>query len=186
MFKHVPNILSTFRLILVPVFAIVFFSDMANANYVALGIFILAGITDVLDGYIARHYNLISKVGTVLDPLADKLMQLTALVCLTIDGALPLWIMVILLAKEAAMIVTGIYMYFRKKSTVIPSNWFGKSATILFSLAILVTILYPDSIASLVLVIGALVLKLTALATYIHKYFTKMKPTFRAWFFFSI
>lgn len=176
MFKHVPNILSAFRILLVPIFVIIFFSGQDNAHYFALGIFILAGLTDMLDGYIARKYNLISKVGTVLDPLADKLMQVTALVCLTIDGALPLWVMMIFLAKELAMIITGIYMYFRKHSTVIPSNWFGKSATVLFSLAVLITIIFPESIGSYVLVFGALGLKLMALSSYIHGYFTKIKP----------
>lgn len=176
MFKYVPNILSTFRIILVPIFAVTFFSNRPNAYAIALGIFIVAGLTDILDGYIARKYNLISKVGTVLDPLADKLMQITALVCLSLDGAIPLWIMLIFLGKEAAMIIAGIYMYFRKKSTVIPSNWLGKSATILFSLAILITFIFPESIGSLALVISALGLKLMALSSYIHKYFTKMKP----------
>lgn len=176
MFKHVPNILSSIRIFLVPVFAIVFFSDNADAHYYALAIFVIAGLTDMLDGFIARHYNLISKVGTVLDPLADKLMQMTALVCLTIAGLLPLWLMSLIIAKELAMIGAGIYMYFRKKRTVIPSNWFGKSATILFSLAILIIFLMPDNIIGVVMVGLALLLKLTALGTYIHKYYTKVKP----------
>lgn len=176
MFKHIPNMLSSIRILMVPVFAIIYFSDIKNAHYVALSIFILAGLTDLLDGYIARHFDLISKIGTVLDPLADKLMELTALTCLTIDKAIPLWLMLIIVSKELAMIITGIYMYFRKKSTVIPSNWFGKSATVLFSLAILMTIIYPHSIISLILVIVALIVKLTALSSYIHTYYAHVKP----------
>lgn len=176
MFKHVPNILSSIRILLVPVFAVVFFSDNPYAHYYALAIFIVAGLTDILDGFIARHFNLISKVGTVLDPLADKLMQITALVCLTVDGLLPIWLMSLIILKEFAMIITGIYMYFRKKRTVIPSNWFGKSATILFSLAILVIFLTPDQVIGVIMVGCALLLKLVALGTYIHKYYTKVKP----------
>ena len=176
MLKNVPNILSAFRILLVPVFAVVYFSANPSAHNLALSIFILASITDILDGTIARKYNLISKVGTVLDPLADKLMQLTALICLTIDALIPLWVTGMVLFLEFGMIIAGIYMYFREHSTVIPSNKFGKSATILFALAIFITILYPDSLGSLLLVILALTTKLMALATYIHNYYTKIKP----------
>lgn len=176
MFKHVPNILSAFRIVLVPIFAVVYFSANTNAHNIALGIFILASITDVVDGHIARTYKLISKVGTVLDPLADKLMQLTALICLTIDTFIPLWVTGLILFLEFGMIIAGVYMYFREHSTVIPSNKFGKSATVLFALAIFITILFPDSIGSLTLVILALTNKLMALSTYIHNYYTKIKP----------
>lgn len=176
MFKYVPNILSSFRIVLVPIFATVYFSQNPNAHYLALGIFILASITDIVDGHIARTYQLISKVGTVLDPLADKLMQLTALICLTLDAYIPLWVTGLVLFLEFGMIIAGIYMYFREHSTVIPSNKFGKSATILFALAIFITILYPDSLGSLVLVMTALLIKLLALSSYIHNYYTKIKP----------
>ncbi len=176
MFKYVPNILSAFRIVLVPIFAIIYFSTNPNAHNIALGIFILASITDVVDGTIARKYDLISKVGTVLDPLADKLMQLTALICLTVDGYIPLWITGLILFLEFGMIIAGSYMYLREHSTVIPSNKFGKSATILFALAIFITILFPDSLGSLILVILALTVKLMALSSYMHNYYTKIKP----------
>lgn len=176
MFRHIPNILSAFRIGLVPVFAITYFSDSPSSHGWALVIFIVAGITDVIDGYIARKYNLITKIGTVLDPLADKLMQLMAIICLSIDGLIPLWIMMVLIVQEIGMIIAGVYMYFREHSTVIPSNIFGKGATVLFALAIFITILFPDSLGSLILVTLALGLKLMALYTYIHKYYTKIKP----------
>ena len=176
MFKHVPNILSAFRILLVPDFAIVYFSNIKNAHNLSLFIFIVANITDVIDGYIARKYNLITKVGTVLDPLADKLMQLTVLICLTIDGFIPIWLTLVILGLEMGMIIAGSYMYLREHSTVIPSNTFGKSATILFALAMFISILFPDSLASLILVISALTLKLLALGSYVHNYYTKIKP----------
>ena len=177
MFKLIPNILSTFRIMLVPLFAVVYFSDGPSAHAYALTIFIVAGITDVVDGFIARRFNLITKVGTVLDPLADKLMQLTTLICLTIDTYIPLWLTTLILILELGMIVAGIYMYFRKHSTVIPSNHFGKSATVLFTFAIFIVIVFPDSLISKLLVVAALSLKLMALSTYIHHYFTHIKPT---------
>ncbi|MCF8020174.1 MAG: CDP-alcohol phosphatidyltransferase family protein [Vallitaleaceae bacterium] len=176
MLKHIPNILSTLRIGMVPLFAYVYFSDLPNAHYMALGIFILAGITDVLDGFLARHYNLITKIGTVLDPLADKLMQLMAITCLAIDEAIPVWLTLIVVFKELSMIITGIYMYFRKESTVMASNYFGKAATVLFSFAIFITILYPNSLASILLIGSAILLKLTALISYIRHYFMDVKP----------
>lgn len=176
MYRHIPNILSAFRILLVPIFAATYFSPLDNGRFYALAIFLLAGATDVIDGYIARKFDLITKFGTVLDPLADKLMQLTVLICLTYSALIPMWITTIILVQEFGQIVTGIYMYFRERSTVVPSNRFGKSATVLFAVAILITIIYPESIASMVLVIGALALKLFALGTYIHDYYTHIKP----------
>ena len=74
---NIPNLLSIFRLALIPVFAVVIFSPIPNSALWACLIFLLSGATDVLDGYIARKYNMITNVGKVLDPLADKLMQIT-------------------------------------------------------------------------------------------------------------
>lgn len=115
MLKYIPNILTIIRLIFVPVFALVYFSPLENARYLALVIFIVAGITDVLDGYIARRYNLVSVVGTALDPLADKLMLLTTLTCLFISGHLPLIVLVIMYLKEFTLMISGLIMYFHKK-----------------------------------------------------------------------
>ncbi len=176
MLRYVPNTLSAFRILLVPLFAVTYFSGSLTAHPKALAIFIIAGITDIIDGYLARRFDLITKVGTVLDPLADKLMQLTAILCLTIDGHIALWITAVLLFQELGMIISGVYMYFREHSTVIPSNKYGKGATVLFALAIFITILVPDSLASKLLIIVALGLKITALTSYIHHYYTDIKP----------
>lgn len=174
--KHLPNILTMIRLVLVPVFAVVFFSGSPGARTYALAIFLAAGATDVLDGWIARKYNLISKVGTALDPLADKLMLLTALVCLAIDNTLPLWLLVIVLAKETYMIATGVYMYFRKTKLVIPSNRFGKTATVLFTLAVLLLMALQDNTIGLVVAILAILVKFIALGSYIRHYHRHLKP----------
>lgn len=176
MFKHVPNILSAFRIGLVPIFATIYFSDQPNASRIALIIYLIAGMTDILDGYLARKYDLITKIGTVLDPLADKLMQLTAISCLAIDHVIPYWLMGLFLFKESGMIIMGSYMYMRKAKTVMPANKFGKAGTVLFSLAIFVTILRPDALISFLLILLALLLKIIALSTYSVHYFTKIKP----------
>ncbi|MBR2181146.1 MAG: CDP-alcohol phosphatidyltransferase family protein, partial [Oscillospiraceae bacterium] len=89
---NIPNLLSIFRMCLVPVFVVVFFSDSPHAYAYAAGVYALAGITDVLDGIIARKFNLITKLGKILDPLADKMMTITVFVCISIAGLIPWWI----------------------------------------------------------------------------------------------
>lgn len=173
--KHLPNILTIMRLFLVPIFAFLYFSDMANAHFYALAIFILAGITDLLDGYIARKYDLISVVGTVLDPLADKLMLLTALLCLTVDGIMPLWAMAIVLVKELLMITGGLVVYFRKEKSVIPANKFGKLATLLFTLAVFFMIVQPGAWYTMVLLVSAIASKLWAFTSYAKHYYHNVR-----------
>ncbi len=139
---------------------------MENAHYFALIIFIFAGFTDFLDGYIARKYHVISTFGTVFDPLADKLMLLVSLLSLYLDQNISLWVLVIMIAKEAFMILTGIYLYFRKEKWVIPSNIFGKLATAVFSLAVVLLILSPETQWLQYLLILAVAIKLTAFFSY--------------------
>ena len=174
--KHVPNILTILRLLMIPVFVYLYFSDLPNAHFYALAVFVLAGITDVLDGYIARKYNLVSVVGTVLDPLADKLMLLTALICLTLDGIMPLWAMAIMLVKELFMITGGLIMYFRKEKSVIPANKFGKLATLLFSLAVFFMIVRPGTWYTMALLVLAIASKLSAFTSYAKHYHLHIRP----------
>lgn len=101
-----------------------------------LVIFVLAEITDVLDGYIARKFQVISNFGKLVDPLADKFLQLTALLMFAYRGKLPVYFFYILCAKELAMIIGA--LFFLKKKVVVYSNWVGKTASaILFSALVL-------------------------------------------------
>ena len=165
--KNTPNILTTIRLFLVPVFYFIYFSNLEQAHLFALIIFIFAGFTDFLDGYIARKYNLITPFGTVFDPLADKLMLLTALLSLYIDQYVPFWVLLIMLVKELFMICTGVYLYLRKEKLIIPSNIFGKLATAVFSLAIVLLLITPNSQWLQYLLILAVGFKLTAFSSYV-------------------
>lgn len=136
----IPNILTTARLILVPIFA---YLILGTQNLTAAAIvLILSGITDIVDGYIARRFHMVSNFGKVYDPFVDKLMQITAVVCLALTEIIPTWIIVIVLSKEIAMIVIGGILYLKK--IVVYSNWYGKAATVIFYAIIFILILWQN------------------------------------------
>ena len=131
MFKHVPNILTIIRFLLIPIIVIFAFEN----NYIATIIMLtISGLTDVLDGYIARKYNFISNFGKLMDPLADKATQVALLVTLTIQRIIPIWIIIIVIFKEFIMISGASFLY--GKELVVSSKWYGKLTTVLFYVAI--------------------------------------------------
>lgn len=131
MFKHVPNILTIIRFLLIPLLIIV----ALQGNYISTIIVLtISGITDILDGYIARRFNYITNFGKLMDPLADKATQITLLTVLTIQKIIPVWIIVIVLLKEFLMIAGASFLY--GKELVVSSKWYGKLATVLFYIAI--------------------------------------------------
>ncbi len=140
---NLPNLLSVLRIFMVPAFLYVFFSDFQNSMSISFGIVILAGVTDVLDGYIARKYKLITKIGIVLDPLADKMMLLTVLVSMTVKDMLPIWIMVVVALKECTMILGALVLH-NHHEIVMPANIYGKAATACFYVAVLTVALKTD------------------------------------------
>ncbi len=164
--KYIPNTLTIIRMLLIPVFVWVYFSAIPNHHLWALFIFLLAGFTDLLDGYLARKYDVVTTVGTVLDPLADKLMLLTALGVLFYDQDLPGFIFIIMVIKESILMISGTIMYFHDNQIVIPANWFGKTATIVFTLAIILLFAMPGAIVSYVVLGLAVTLKIIAFISY--------------------
>lgn len=140
---NVPNALSLLRLAMVPVFCVVYFGAGEYAHYWAGGVYALATFTDFLDGYIARSRNLITRLGRVLDPLADKLMAFTVLVCLVIKGPIPWWAATIYFAKEALMGLGALVLY-KRIDDVPPSNFLGKFTTVFFFLVCLAIMLIPQ------------------------------------------
>ena len=131
MLKHIPNILTIIRFLLIPV--ILFF--VFSGNYLLTFIFFtLSGITDIADGFIARKFNLISNFGKLMDPLADKLTQISMLAALVIQNIIPIWILIIVILKEFIMVAGASFLY--GKDVVVYSRWYGKLATVLFYLAI--------------------------------------------------
>jgi len=141
---NLPNILSMFRLILVPCFAVTYMSDANHAGIYAGIIFMVAAITDVIDGYLARKWNQITPIGRILDPLADKLLQLTALACLTIKGIVPWLLSGIFLLKELLMMIGGAVMV-KKLDDVMPSNIVGKLVSLGMSGAITGAIFFHEA-----------------------------------------
>lgn len=136
MFKHIPNILTIFRFILIPVILFYIFTG----NYLLAFIFFtLSGLTDVLDGFIARKFNLISNFGKLMDPLADKLTQIAVLTSLVTLEIIPVWILIIVVIKELVMVIGASFLY--GKDVVVYSKWYGKLATVLFFVAIIISLI---------------------------------------------
>jgi len=133
--KHIPNILTVLRFVLIP--GII--TSIVKEKYIlAFIILTISGLTDVLDGYIARKYNFITDFGKLIDPLADKTTQISILATLTIVNIIPIWILIIMLIKEFAMISGASFLY--GKDLVVSSKWYGKLATVLFYVAIVVSL----------------------------------------------
>lgn len=145
---NIPNVLTMLRIILVPIYLWISFSNLKNRILLAGFIFILAGISDVLDGYIARKYNLITKLGSILDPFADKMMTFAVLISFTCAELIPAWILFAIGAKEITMILGGIILYLFKGNQVLPSNRYGKIATMSFYVATLsIVFKFPERIS---------------------------------------
>ena len=121
---NLPNKLTMARIIMVPIFMAVM---LAEYYIPALIIFALASITDFLDGYIARKYNLVSSFGKIMDPLADKLLVFSALVCFIQLGVVSVWAPIIIIARE--FFVTSMRVVAVSKGKVIAASWWGKIKT---------------------------------------------------------
>lgn len=137
---NIPNILTALRFVLIPIFGYALY----NEHYLAaIILFTLGGITDILDGYIARKYNLVTSFGKLADPIADKLMQITALILMTMQELIPGVVLIVVVAKEIFMGLGSISLY--KKHIIISSSWYGKLATVVFYFAIIMTIIFKMS-----------------------------------------
>lgn len=138
----IPNVLTMIRLILVPVFAIVFFRVNESPKITALVIFAAASLTDMLDGMLARKLNQITDFGKLFDPLADKLMVLTAMFCQAVDGVFPWSAIIIVAAKELYMVLGGIFMLSR--NVVVYSNLIGKAAQVCFIISLILSFFHQS------------------------------------------
>jgi len=121
------NKLTLARVLLIPVFLVVMYWGFPGSRTVALGVYIVACLTDTLDGYIARHYNQVSDFGKFMDPLADKCLVMAALSVFVAEGTLAAWVLVVVLVREFA--VSGMRMIAIEKGRVIAAGWSGKVKT---------------------------------------------------------
>lgn len=169
--KHIPNILSIIRICLVFVFVALFFADMI---YAALFVFLLAGATDVLDGYLARRNQWISNLGKILDPFADKLMQCTVLVCLCIGGYIPIWFVSLFIMKEIVLLLLGAIVI-KRRNFVVVSKWYGKLAVCVFYGTIVLAVLLKDfllknPLIAILFFVPAVAIAIFSLVSYVKQY----------------
>lgn len=126
---NLPNLITIMRIILVPVFLLVFWSADSHAILWGMVIVALAGATDIADGYLARKFNLITPLGQVLDPAADKLMIVSVAVSLFLVGKFPFWLLVLVLVKEIILILGSSFLVLKEKLEISANN-LGKAATV--------------------------------------------------------
>ena len=170
---NLPNKLTIFRVILIPFFVIFLLLDASNQTYryIADAIFIIASLTDMLDGKIARKYNLVTNFGKFMDPLADKSLVSAAMICLIATGQLAAWIVIIIISRE--FIISGFRLVASDNGIVIAASYWGKFKTVFQMLMIIVLIANINlpffAVLGPILTYVALILTIVSLIDYIAK-----------------
>ena len=176
-FFMLPNILCYIRIIMIPIFVILFYKKLFWQSALVA---ILASITDVVDGYIARTFDMKTDWGMFLDPLADKLMQLAMLICSIFKAPWILILVIIFLIKEFTMLFYGIFVY-RKGRNLDGAIWCGKLCTVILDLSLFYVIAAPEKYLTPVTVTGIICLctifLLMSFGIYMQKYFMLYKET---------
>ncbi len=169
---NLPNILTLIRMFLVPLYVGVFYNEEGMRVWSSL-IFIVASLTDVLDGYLARKLNMSTKWGQLMDPLADKCMQLAVILTMFSVGLVPAWFLIILVIKELMLICGSIFLY--SKKTYVKANHAGKLNTVFLFVVMTLLLLLPsmnDMIKNILLGISV-AMTLLAGITYLYLYFVQ-------------
>ncbi len=168
----VPNTLTFLRILLVPILVVVLLTKFDGKEFVGLGLFLLAALTDFLDGFIARRWGLVTRLGKLLDPAADKILTSAAFISLVELGRAPAWIVVTIVAREFA--ISTLRSVAASQGIVISASWSGKLKTVSQVLAIALLIFYEQmgSWQELghIALLGALVLSVTSGIEYGVKY----------------
>ena len=145
------NKLTILRVLMIPVFLVVLYWGFPGCRYVALGIYIVACLTDLLDGYIARHYNQISDFGKFMDPLADKMLVMAAMCYFVECGQMPGWCLAIVLLREFA--VSGMRLVAVEQGRVIAAAWSGKIKTASTMVCLCLMLVFSSSVLNLVCIV---------------------------------
>ena len=150
----IPNILSLVRILLIPIIVWLY---IEKNNSILAGIFVIvSGITDIVDGYIARTFHMISDVGKVLDPIADKSTQLVIMIILAVKFPLIIMPVCLLAVKEVFMAITG-YMIIKKRNIVLGAEWYGKAATVMLSVVMILHLLWDGilpAVSNLIIILA--------------------------------
>lgn len=165
--KHVPNLVTLLRVLLIPVF--IYFA-LEEKFMVAGVIFVIAAFSDILDGYLARKWDVVSNLGKLADPIADKIMSISAIVVLCILGRLHYVAIIVLAVKESAMIIGSAILYFKK--IVVYALWFGKLSTFILNTSIAAILFFNlSNIVVNSLIAFAMLIEIITLLLYVKKYF---------------
>lgn len=169
---NLPNKLTVLRVLMIPFFVVFMLMDIVPGmdKWIALAIFVVASLTDLLDGKIARKYNLVTNFGKFMDPLADKLLVSSAMICLVEMGRLPAWIVIIIISRE--FIISGFRLVASDSGIVIAASYWGKFKTVFQMVMIIVMIMdFGPSFAMLetILIYVALILTVVSLIDYVAK-----------------
>ncbi len=163
----IPNLLSAFRLLLIPLFIWLYL----EGKYFYTGLMLLiSGITDISDGFIARRFHMVSNLGKILDPVADKLTQISMLICLVTRYPLMLILVVIMIFKELFMSISGL-LVIRKTKAVFGADWHGKAATFLLYITMFAHVFWvhiPIIVSDVLIGISAIMLAVSLLLYGIH------------------
>ncbi|MCM1155626.1 MAG: CDP-diacylglycerol--glycerol-3-phosphate 3-phosphatidyltransferase [Roseburia sp.] len=175
---NLPNKLTMFRVILIPFFVLFMLVEITNVDkWIALAIFIIASLTDLLDGKIARKYNLVTNFGKFMDPLADKLLVCSALICLVELAKIPAWMVIIIIARE--FIISGFRLIAADNGVVIAASYWGKFKTTfqMVMICLLIADIAAINIITYVITWIALILTVISLIDYLVKNKDVMKDT---------
>lgn len=170
----IPNLLSLFRLVLIPIYIVIFIRATKPADYyIAGGILAVSCLTDLVDGKIARHFNMISNVGKILDPLADKATQFALIICLTVKHPILLALVILFVVKESFQLIAGL-ITLRKGKILAGARLTGKVSTTVLFVSLILMVFFPElgeRTVNIITMIDAVVL-LIAFADYARVYFT--------------
>lgn len=169
----IPNLLSLFRLVLIPVYVAIYLNAQDLSDYyLAAGILAVSCLTDMIDGKIARHFNMISSIGKILDPLADKATQFTLIICLTMKYRVLRYLVILFVLKEGFQLIAG-GISLRKGKMLKGALISGKICTTILFLSLIIMVMLPDLSINIVNIIAILdaVFMLAAFVDYVVAYF---------------
>ena len=171
----IPNILSLFRLVLIPVYVMIYMNAKEDSDYyIAAGILAVSCLTDLIDGKVARHFNMISTVGKILDPLADKATQFTLIICLALKYAVLWYIVVLFVVKESFQLIAG-SINLRRGRMLKGALLSGKVCTTVLFMSLIAMVMIPNLSEKTVnyIAVTDAVFMLVAFGNYLFTYFNR-------------